>query len=252
MPVLRILENIKKEDGTYDAVHKETEASLVLFDDNKTFQQKYDAGELTGPNGMSAYQQAVEGGYTGTEAEFYAALALLKNGPFLPLNGGRMDDDVEIRLNNGILTAPPIGYGAAGLSCKDPNGGFARFWIGEPREGSNAATKKYVDDSIAAIPSSINLPHDGELVLVSVKYCTTNVGPQDFYNRSQLIPAFIDRSGTVSRITLETLSPVIMTRNDFVDFSHLIVRIIGGYGFEQILTDDNNNENLLPVFYSYS
>lgn len=32
MGVLRVQENIKKDDGTYDVVHKETEAGLVLFD----------------------------------------------------------------------------------------------------------------------------------------------------------------------------------------------------------------------------
>lgn len=32
MAVLRVQENIKKDDGTYDTVHKETEAGLVLFD----------------------------------------------------------------------------------------------------------------------------------------------------------------------------------------------------------------------------
>lgn len=40
MAVLRIQENIKKADGTYDVVHKETEAGLVKFDDGKTLQQK--------------------------------------------------------------------------------------------------------------------------------------------------------------------------------------------------------------------
>lgn len=167
MAVLQIQENIKKEDGTYDVVHKETEAGLIVFDDNETFQQKYDSGELrggdgqrgtrwktgtaitgtsttakafsgsgitdaipgdmylntsysyvyecviggaasvatwkyvgsirgatgsigptgsAGPAGQSAYQQAVAAGYTGTEAQFYAALLSLKNAPFMPLN----------------------------------------------------------------------------------------------------------------------------------------------------------------------
>lgn len=38
--------------------------------------------------GKSPYQVAVEAGYTGTEAEFYAALVALKDAPFLPLSGG--------------------------------------------------------------------------------------------------------------------------------------------------------------------
>ena len=41
--------------------------------------------------GDSAYQQAVDAGYTGTEAAFYAALVTLKDAPFLPKSGGRVD-----------------------------------------------------------------------------------------------------------------------------------------------------------------
>ena len=32
----------------------------------------------------------MDAGYTGTEAEFYAALVSLQNAPFLPLSGGTM------------------------------------------------------------------------------------------------------------------------------------------------------------------
>lgn len=71
---------------------KNLPADGVKFTDGETFQQKYDAGELTGPqglagpqgeqgpagaNGKSAYQYAVEAGYTGTEADLSAALASL-------------------------------------------------------------------------------------------------------------------------------------------------------------------------------
>ncbi len=61
MAVLRVQEKIKQADGTYNTVHKETEAGLVLFDDNKTFQQKYDAGELTGPAGANGTNGAAAG-----------------------------------------------------------------------------------------------------------------------------------------------------------------------------------------------
>lgn len=52
-----------------------------------------DLGSVRGPQGpqgpqgsagQSAYQQAVAAGYTGTEAQFYAALVTLKNAPFMP------------------------------------------------------------------------------------------------------------------------------------------------------------------------
>lgn len=49
-----------------------------------------------GADGKSAYQSAKEQGYTGTEAEFYAALVSLKDGPFLPLSGGTISAAVTL------------------------------------------------------------------------------------------------------------------------------------------------------------
>ena len=66
---------------------KNLSADGVKFSDGETFQEKYDSGQLTGPQGetgpqgsagaagKSAYQSAVSGGYTGTEQAFNAALA---------------------------------------------------------------------------------------------------------------------------------------------------------------------------------
>lgn len=96
-----------------EAVRKVKENDIpaggVKFSDGETFQQKYDAGELTGPkgetgaqgpkgdtgdtgpqgpagadgapgqDGKSAYESAQDGGYTGTEAEFNAALSNVGN-----------------------------------------------------------------------------------------------------------------------------------------------------------------------------
>lgn len=50
-------------------------ASKVKFEDGETFQEKYDAGELTGSAGASAYDLAKAAGYTGTLEEFMALLA---------------------------------------------------------------------------------------------------------------------------------------------------------------------------------
>lgn len=102
---------------------KNLPADGVKFTDGETFQQKYDAGELTGPqgpqgdkgekgdkgdtggqgpagaagaNGKSAYQAAVEAGYTGTEEQLSAALAALQNGPFLPTAGGTMTGNINM------------------------------------------------------------------------------------------------------------------------------------------------------------
>ncbi len=49
-----------------------------------------------GAAGQSAYQQAVAAGYTGTEAQFYAALVQLKNAPFLPLSGGKVTGPFDV------------------------------------------------------------------------------------------------------------------------------------------------------------
>ena len=80
-------------------------AADISFSDGQTFQQKYDAGQLTGPAGPqgeqgpagptgpagatgpqgpageSAYQAAQQGGFTGTEAEFNAWMARAVRGP---------------------------------------------------------------------------------------------------------------------------------------------------------------------------
>lgn len=58
-----------------------------------------------GKDGKSAYQCAVEAGYTGTEAVFYAALVSLKDGPFLPLRGGDMTGYIDMQ--NHIITGLP-------------------------------------------------------------------------------------------------------------------------------------------------
>lgn len=57
-----------------------------------------------GAPGKSPYEIAVEEGYTGTEAEFYAALVSLKDGPFLPLSGGTVTGQVLIKGKNGAAS----------------------------------------------------------------------------------------------------------------------------------------------------
>ena len=74
-PIVKIRRHHMRDDGTYEIEHHETGAEQVIFSDGETFQAKLDAGKLNGADGKSAYQQAVDAGYTGTEAAFYAALA---------------------------------------------------------------------------------------------------------------------------------------------------------------------------------
>lgn len=57
-----------------------------------------------GKDGKGPYEIAVEQGYTGSEAEFYAALVSLKDAPFLPLSGGTMEGDIKIPEVYGIST----------------------------------------------------------------------------------------------------------------------------------------------------
>lgn len=68
-----------------------------------------------GPTGKSAYQYAVDGGYTGTEAEFQA---LLSSGPWLPISGGTLTGALVVQA---------------------------------PTTNENPATKKYVDDLVGDI-----------------------------------------------------------------------------------------------------
>ncbi len=132
-----------------------------------------------GADGKSAYQQAVDGGYTGTEAEFQAILA---TGPWLPLSGGynnKMTGSLNANSNiiEGIYATlfsacSGIGFGGnAGIAFL---GG--KFFFGGPNNNEielsniasptgdyNAANKQYVDGlvgDIASILDSIN----GEVV----------------------------------------------------------------------------------------
>lgn len=50
----------------------------------------------TGPAGQSAYQTAVAGGFTGTEATFKTMLAKLAAGGFLPIEGGTLTGNLRI------------------------------------------------------------------------------------------------------------------------------------------------------------
>ena len=74
-PIVKIRRHRMRDDGTYEIEHHETGAEQVIFSDGETFQAKLDAGKLNGADGKSAYQQAGDAGYTGSEAAFYAALA---------------------------------------------------------------------------------------------------------------------------------------------------------------------------------
>ena len=168
-----------------DAVRRmDLTANNVKFADGENFQQKLDSGELTGPagrdgqdgapgtpgkDGKSAYQAAVEKGYTGTEEEFNTALAGMKDAPFLPIKGGALDADA-------VFTIP--GDGIFQLGGGEQNPGVA-MWsespgrlfvsdavingVADPESTNDAANKGYVDGLVGNINSVLDAIN-GEVV----------------------------------------------------------------------------------------
>ncbi|MCQ4864670.1 hypothetical protein [Pseudoflavonifractor phocaeensis] len=153
------------QDGVSLSGHTHV-ADDVSFADGETFQAKLDAGKLNGADGKSAYQQAVDAGYTGTEAAFYAALVTLKDAPFLPKSGGTMTGNIrlesnELRFDDGegsddvrIYGAPTQGEAGLYLSkcgvepCPIHN-------IAPPSSPTDGANKQYVDAETAkCLPKS--------------------------------------------------------------------------------------------------
>ena len=79
-----------------------------------------------GIDGKSAYQAAVEEGYTGTEEQLYAALASLNGAPFLPTAGGTITG--------------PLNMSGQKIS-----------FLGAPEAPADAVNKGYVDDTVGNI-----------------------------------------------------------------------------------------------------
>lgn len=119
-----------------------------------------------GKNGKSAYDYAVDGSYTGTEAEFQALMAQAQNldgGPFLPLNGGTMNGNINFNSkkaeNLSRISFIPQGHqeihpGEYFMILGNDycsiitDGNFAKLFVGSPSSELHAANKKYVDESI--------------------------------------------------------------------------------------------------------
>ncbi len=125
-----------------------------------------------GPTGKTAYQYAVDGGYTGTEADFQA---LMGTGPWLPLGGGTMagvlgvqpglktelnvglkffaDNPAEM-LNSGVMFKTTYGPNSEAIVQVMPAittwsgdiGAQARIrGVSDPQTDHDAANKVYVD-----------------------------------------------------------------------------------------------------------
>lgn len=112
-----------------------------------------------GPTGKTAYQYAVDGGYTGTEEDFQA---LMGTGPWLPLGGGKMSGDIEItgiKSKSSVIRLPTFIIGEDGccvLAFKSMvNHKHTRLQgISDPINDSDAANKAYVDSRVFSIVSN--------------------------------------------------------------------------------------------------
>lgn len=162
-----------------DAVRRiDLTADNVKFADGENFQQKLDSGELAGPtgrngqdgapgkDGKSAYQAAVDKGYTGTEEAFNAALAGMMDAPFLPLKGGAMTGDILFQSGGISFDAQGtkfsyIGAGGVGLVCQyfqlsRYGGGDVRIiGVDTPIRETDAVNKKYVDGLVGSIEAAL-------------------------------------------------------------------------------------------------
>lgn len=111
-----------------------------------------------GINGKSPYQVAVEQGYNGTETEFYAALVSLKDAPFLPLSGGRLNGGLQLESIGGVDGAS---FDATGINLtgKFTTDGGITFdlngcvinGVDDPVSETDGANKRYVDQN-AGVP----------------------------------------------------------------------------------------------------
>lgn len=133
-----------------------------------------------GDAGKSAYQQAVEGGYTGTEEEFNAILA---SGPWLPTDGGVVTGDVKISGDNsGVVfdgASVKLGLSANNLAVvtEDSTRGnpiYQPLQVASPIGNNDAATKKYVDDSVANAGGSDVI--QGSSVVIGPNASSENLG----------------------------------------------------------------------------
>lgn len=150
-------------------------AGSVKFSDGETFQEKYNAGDLTGPkgdtgdtgpkgdtgntgpqgpagaDGKSAYESAQDGGFTGTESEFNTALADVKDKATKKVPGSEgnlaaLDENGDL-IDSGAKTTSFDKAGAA--AAVQTNLSTHANNKNNPHEVSGAQTK--TSDAIAAL-----------------------------------------------------------------------------------------------------
>lgn len=134
-----------------------------------------------GSDGKSAYQYAVDGGYTGTEAEFEA---LMGSGPWLPTSGGTLNGvvqaqkDIILGVDSTLGLFSPSNKRSAvifsasestidffdlilrgniiRLKSKTSGGQIRITGVKTPDFSSDAANKQYVDDAIALLKQYVD------------------------------------------------------------------------------------------------
>ena len=128
-----------------------------------------------GADGKTAYHAAKEGGYTGTEAEFNAALGGMKNAPFLPASGGEISGNLLLRdcslqfsdaqNENSVVLFGAYNSGTPAVSFygSENDESVLLSGVASPQENSDAANKGYVDDLVGNINTVLDTIN-GEVV----------------------------------------------------------------------------------------
>lgn len=144
-----------------------------------------------GKDGKSAYQAAVDAGYTGTEEEFNTALAGMQDAPFLPLSGGEMAGNIDFK-NHSLSGLSTVGFNKSSTATVEfgmdlnfiSNSDVLAMYLdsyfiymnwtlsmnrnkiidlGDPAFDTDAVNKKYVDGLVGNINSVLDAIN-GEVV----------------------------------------------------------------------------------------
>ena len=117
-----------------------------------------------GEKAKTAYQYAVDGGYTGTEEEFQK---LMGTGPWLPVSGGTMEGDIVLPTYKNLKASDAKSVPSVFISGGKPVFGFfidsnladsmcVRLQgIADPKYDHDAAPKSYVDSKASGVPSGV-------------------------------------------------------------------------------------------------
>lgn len=165
-----------------------------------------------GADGKSPYQVAVEEGYNGTEAEFYAALVSLQNAPFLPTSGGTMSGNLN--LNDGVEIRSygqdqhSILFEQGGIRLKDYGGWGSRILgLSDPIDNDDSANKHYVDSSASNLLSKTGGTMSGPLNMggQKIEMVPTPTESTDAVNKGYVDNLFGDISSYLDAINGETI-----------------------------------------------